>query len=277
MASKKNYPKKTTEELKFEKELKKLKLSAEHGAPFLDAKKDQHEAHPDDMNVDFLARMKEIEDAIHKPNEKTIRELLGFPNFPQVDALDDDEIGAALELVTIALANENIHIDVIHPTPEREIYRFITEEVMEHEAGIAGVGGMNLHLIYEEFYPNFAKDIESDVHDLLHFLCRGYKGTLPWRIASKVKLYGKNVPQEEFETMMDEHRRIFRGMSFIGVDAIDTDIQQTKAHAKANFRFYMDQSTGAPGEVSTTAEFYFKLNCDTFLLNRVVIEHFGIR
>lgn len=277
MPGKKNNPKKTEEELKFEQELKKLKLSAEHGAPFLDPKKTNDEDFLFETDDDFLSRMRAIEDAIQHPNEKTIGELLGFPNFPKADVLADDEIGAAIELVSIALANKRIHIDFLYPTPEREVYRFITEEVMAHEAGMAGVGGMNTHLIYEEFHPNYAGDIESDIHDLLHFLCRGYKGHLPWRIADKVKLYGKNVDQEEFEAVMDDHRHVFRGMSFIAVDSVVSKIDKTKAQAEAKFRFYMDQSTGQPGEISAKAKFYFKHNGDAYLLNRLVIDRFGIK
>jgi hypothetical protein len=277
MPSKKNNPKKTQEELKFEQELKKLKLSAEHGAPFLDPKKAKDDDFLFETDDDFLTRMRAIEDAIQHPNEKTIGELLGYPKFPKIQDLADDEIGAALEMVTIALANENIYIDFLYPTPEREIYRFITEEVMVHEAGMAGVGGMNTHLIYEEFYPNYAGDIESDIHDLLHFLCRGYKGHLPWRIADKVKLYGKNVDQEEFEAVMADHRHVFRGMNFIAVDSVETKINKTKAHAVAAFRFYMDKSTGQPGEIVAKAEFYFKHNGDAYLLNRLVIDQFGIK
>jgi hypothetical protein len=274
MPNKKNNPKKTKEELKFEQELKKLKLSAEHGAPFADEKKEDIHSETEES---FLARMKELEEAMRNPKLREIRELLGFPKFPAVEDLTDEELGAAIELVNIALANENIVLDVIHPTPEREIYRFLTEELMKHEAGMAGAGGMTMHLIYEEFYPNNLEEIKSDVTEILHFICRGHNGSLPWRIARKVKLHGKRVPEESFAALLGDHRHVFKGMSFIGVDSIKTEIKETTATAKATFRYYLDQSSGTPGENSAEAEFYFE-NCDnSFLLNHLVIESFGIR
>ena len=271
---KENNPKKSSEEIQFERELKKLKLSAEHGAPFPEAKK--QELPSDDSEEEFLARMKEMEDAIQNPDRTEISELLGFPNFPKVENLSDDEVSAALELANTVLANKNIVLDVIYPTPERELYRFITEELLKRGSGGAGAGGMTMHFIYEEFYPNYIEDIKADVTDILHFICRGHKAMLPWRISNKVKLYGKTVPREEFETYLDNHRQVFEGMSFIGVDSIKVDFDEPKAHAKAKFRFYMDQSSGFPGEVSAEAEFYYKFKYDDYSLTRLVIDQFGI-
>lgn len=274
MAPKKNNPKKSIEEIKFERELTKLKLSAEHGLPFSEEKKE--ELHSEETEESFLARMREFEDAMENPDEREILELLGFPNFPKEEALSDAEISAALELVTTALANKNIVLDVIYPTPDREIYRFITEELLKQESGMAGAGGMTTHFIYEEFYPNHNEDIEEVVTQTLHFICRGYNGCLPWRIDNSVQMHGDLISEEEFRQALADHRHVFRGMSFIGVDSVKINVKKTKAHAKAKFRFYLDQSSGQPGEISTTAEFHFVLEADTYWLNRLVIDHFGI-
>ena len=273
MPKKENNPKKSNEEIKFEHELNKLRLSAEHGLPFLDEKKEEIQSETEE---EFLERMREFEDAMENPDEKKIAELLGYPNFPKADALSDAEISAALELAINALANKSIVLDVIYPTPDREIYRFITEELLKKESGMAGAGGMTTHFIYEEFYPNHTEDINEVVTQILHFICNGYKGSLPWRIDNKVLLYGEIVPQEEFEGVLDNHRHIFKGMNFIKVDSIKINFKKSKAHAKAKFRFYLDKTSGQPGEISATAEFYFALEEDTFWLNRLVIDHFGI-
>ena len=85
------------------------------------------------------------------------------------------------------------------------------------------------------------------------------------------------VPQEEFESMMAEHRHVFQGMSFIAVDSINIDFDKPKAHVKAKFRFYLDKSSGSPGEVSADAEFDFKFSHDLYLLTRLVVDQFGIK
>lgn len=274
MPNKKNNPKKTEEELKFEQELKKLKLSAEHGATFANEKKKEIHSETDEG---FLARMKELEEAMRNPMSIEIRQLLGFPKFPAVEDLTDEELSTAIELVNIALANENIVLDTLYPTPERDIYRFLTEELMKHEAGMAGAGGTTMHFIYEEFYPNHPNEIKSDVTQFLHFICHGHRGYLPWRIASEVKFHGKRLSKEGFEELLDDHCNFFKGMSFIGVDSIESSIDEEKAYVKATFQYYLDQSSGAPGEKSAEAEFYFELYDNSFLLNHLVIERLGIR
>jgi len=273
MSKKENNPKKTRDEIKFDRELNKLKLSAEHGLPYSE-KKDREIL--SGTEEDFLERMKEVEDAIANPDKREINELLGFPNFPKGGTLSDSEISAALELANMALADKNIVLDVIHPTPERELYRFITEELIHKGSGMAGAGGMTMHFIYEEFYPNHTEDIKEVITDVLHFICRGHKGSLPWRIDNKVQLYGELISEEEFKAVLSDHRHVFQGMNFIGVDSFKINIKKRTAHAKAKFRCYLDKSSGQPGEISTDAEFYFVLAEDSFWLRRLVIAHFGI-
>lgn len=272
-----NNPEKPEDDINFERELDKLKLSAERGIPFSERKKEV--PRDSETEEEFLARMKEMEKAMRNPDEREIKEVLGFPNFPKGEDLTDKEISAALELATTALENKNIVLDVIYPTPERELYRFITEEVLKKEAGMAGAGGMTMHIIYEEYYPNHSEDIKVDITDVLHFICRGYKGSMPWRIAHEVSLYGEKVTEEDFIAVITDHRNIFEGMSFIGIDSIKVDIKGSKAHAKAKFRFYLDHSSGTPGEVSADATFDFEHHDgeDIYLLNHMVIDHFGIK
>ncbi len=269
-----NNRKKAKEEEQFENELKKLKLSAEFGATFSEEAKPTNQEETED---EFLERMKDFEESMDNPEENEIREALGFPNFPKVADLNDDQVKTALELALTSLRTKKIELDVIYPTPDREIYRFITEELMKQKIGRPGAGGMTMHFIYEEFYPNPVGDIKEDVTDTLHFLCRGYRAHLPWRIANNVKLHGKKVTEEIFRAHLAQHRQIFEGMSFIGVDSIETDVTAKKAHAIAQFRFYMDNSSGQPGEVSAEAEFFFDQKYDNYCLTRLVIDHFGIK
>jgi hypothetical protein len=275
MANQRDSSDKNKEELDFERELKRLKFSAKYGVHFEEEK--ACEPPLDESEEDFLDRMKEFEEAMRNPQTTEIRALLGFPKFPKVEDLADDELEAAIDLVTTALANRNIALDVCHPTPAREIYRFLTEELLYEDAGMAGAGGMTMHFIYEEFYPNHEEEIKSDVSDILNFICRGHNASLPWRIATEVSLDGKLIPKEEFEMLLDDHRDIFEGMTFIGVDSLDIKIEDSNAKAKASFRYYLDQSSGSQGEYSTTAEFEFKLDNGTFDLTRLIIEKFGIR
>lgn len=273
MARKKQNPKETREEREFERELNKLKLSAEHGIPFSERKEEEPQ---NESEEEFFARMREFEEAMENPDNKSIKDLLGNPNFPKEENLTDAELTAALELLTTALANKSIVLDVLYPTPEREIYRFITEELFNEDSGMAGAGGMTSHFIYEEFHPNHTEDIKDVIHDTLHYICGGHKASMPWRIDNEVQMHGELISEEAFRQALANHRHVFSGMHFIGVDSVKINIKKSKANAKAKFRFYLDKSSGQPGEISAEAEFHFILSEDTFWLSRLIINHFGI-
>jgi hypothetical protein len=280
MANKKeNNRNKSEEEIKFQQELSKLKLSAERGIPFFEGNgEDEDFDEIEESNMwKHLSLLDEVLKNPGEGNEKLVKDFLKFTDYPKEKDLSDDEISAALASVTSALAFQRIALDVIHPTPQREIYRFITEELLYESAFSLPFSPIMTHFIYVEFYPNYIEEIKSDVADTLNFICRGHKASLPWQISDLVWLNGEKILKEEFETLLADHRKVFKGMSFIGVDSTEINIDESKAYAKASFRFYMDKSSGTPGEVSTDAEFYFEFFDDSYLVNRLVIEQFGIK
>jgi|GEM_PF-597850 len=276
---KKNNRDKSEEEIKFEQELDKLKLSVERGIPFFEYKKEDLDFDEiEEANMwKHLSLLDEVRKTPGECGEKLVKDFLEFTDYPKEKDLSDREISAALESVTTALALENILLDVIHPTPDREIYRFITEELLYESVFSTPLQVMKAHFIYEEFYPNHQEDIKSDATDVLNYICRGHKANLPWEISDLVWLNGEKIFREEFEAILANHRNNFKGMSFIGVDSIKIKIDESTASAKADFRFYMDKSSGSPGEVIADAEFYFELFDGSYLLNRLVIEQFGIK
>jgi len=276
---KKNNRDKSDEEIKFEQELDRLKRSVERGIPFFEKKKE-------DLDFDEIEEanmwkhLSLLDKVLKNPgegDEKLVKDFLEFTDYPKEEELSDQELSAALESITTALALENIVLDVIYPTPQREIYSFITEELLYESVFSPPLPAMKTHFIYEEFYPNPPEDIKSDATDILNYICRGHKASLPWGISDLVWLNGEKIFREEFEAILANHRNTFKGMSFIGVDSIRIRIDYSTAYAKANFRFYMDKSSDSPGEVNADAQFYFERFDDSYLLNRLVIKQFGIR
>ena len=276
---KKNNRIKSEEEIKFQWELCKLKLSAERGIPFFEGRrKDQDFDAREESNMrEHLSLLGKVLNNPEEGEEKLVKDFLEFTDYPKEKDLSDDELNAALESVTTALACENILLDVYHPTPPREIYRFIIEELFYESICSPPMSPFRTLFVYEEFYPNYMEEIRSDVTDTLNFICGGHKASLPWQISDLIWLNGEKILVEEFEAVLADLRHVFKGISFIGVDSTQIEIDDSKAYAKAVFRFYMDKSSDTPGEVSADAEFYFELYDDSYLLNRLVIEHFGIK
>ena len=52
------------------------------------------------------------------------------------------------------LNKNSIQLDTICDVEEREIYRFVTEELFSHKMDNMRIPGMMACFIYEEFHPN---------------------------------------------------------------------------------------------------------------------------
>lgn len=61
------------------------------------------------------------------------------------------------------LDKNNISLDTICDVEEKELYRFITDELFEHEMDDMRIPGMTSCFIYEEFHPNAKNEIERAI------------------------------------------------------------------------------------------------------------------
>jgi len=68
------------------------------------------------------------------------------------------------------LYQNNIAIDFIHEQDDREVYRFITEELLNETTDDIHIPGMVSHFIYEEFHPNDRDDVEQAANEFLYAL-----------------------------------------------------------------------------------------------------------
>jgi hypothetical protein len=81
--------------------------------------------------------------------------------------LQPTEVIGELERVKDILFSHQIELDVLGNYDPLVIYRFITEELFEHETNPISIPGMTSHYIYEEFHPNHKMDIEEKTNDFL--------------------------------------------------------------------------------------------------------------
>ena len=98
-----------------------------------------------------------FEKSFQKNEVSKVRDLLGKPALPSGETLSDKKLTEALDHVMKLLAAKSIALDTIYEVPDRELYRFITEELMEHEIQAIDIPGMVTHFTYEEFHPMMKK------------------------------------------------------------------------------------------------------------------------
>lgn len=121
-----------------------------------------HKSNDDDPEIlnEFLNNIKKFEEALEKAEPMKIAQILGNPKIKNEKDLRDDELTEEIDKLLELYAEHKIRIDILEPddVSEREFYRFLSEELLEHETdflpGVSGEG-MTTNYIYEEFHPNY--------------------------------------------------------------------------------------------------------------------------
>lgn len=151
-------------DLAVENELLMLKLMAEFGA---ECSTGGEEIHPAIVN-EFLKSVYQFEQKFRCGSRiVSIHEKLGMPFFRKADELQDKQLSRELKRIQRVMAENRMVLDVLGQYPDRELYRFITEELFPHEIEDISLPGYVSHFCYEDFHPNHELDIRQRVTDFL--------------------------------------------------------------------------------------------------------------
>jgi hypothetical protein len=211
-----------TEHLRIENELLRLKLKAQYGDAF---HMESNDTLPPEIENQFLRNIIALEDANEETEITTVYEKLGKPFYRPADQLTVTEISTELDRLTGLLEENNLNLGFCYgPYPDKEIYRFITEELFAHETSMSGVEGMTWNFIYEEFHPNNKADIERNTDEFFkHWSSRSFddfSGELDYNFITPG---GKQMKREELYKKMMYLFESFQRFENDGynIDAID--------------------------------------------------------
>ncbi len=185
------------DDLEAENEFKKLKLALEHG---MDLSKPLSDSGlPPEIEGQFLDYVQQWEDEMAKGKMILIYDLIGKPEFKKEAELDDEAISAELERLMGLLHANSLHLDTISEVADRELYRFITEELFNKETNDIKIEGMMHCYIYEEYHPNHEHDIKSRCRELIIQITdkEDNKEQEPWSLTDTVSCDGKEYTKEE--------------------------------------------------------------------------------
>lgn len=145
------------EKLRMENELKKMKLMLEHGAMF----SDNQSKMPLDPFIEnqFLNNIEAFERSYNNAERIVLFDFINRPDFCKVDDIPDSLISTELDRIMNILNENGIQLDTLCDVKEREIYRFVTEELFAYEMDNMRIPGMMTCFIYEEFHPNHEYDL----------------------------------------------------------------------------------------------------------------------
>lgn len=167
-------------DLPLENELLILKLKAEFGA----------ECTPGDENLpphvvnEFLKSVYEFE---HKFREQRtavrVFDKIGKPFFRKADSIPETHIADELKRIMQLLKRHQLELDVLGDYPDRQIYRFITEEFIYHEMDDLDMKGYIHHFCYEDFHPNYELEIRQRSVEFLTQWFSRQLGEYSWQLA----------------------------------------------------------------------------------------------
>jgi hypothetical protein len=153
--------KKSPDELSTENELLKLKMMAELGGNFVGS-----DDIPPEVENQFLKQISKFHKLHETSKTTTIYKLIGEPEYNHVHDLNDKEVKRELKRLMSLMNKHGVALDVLAPTPDREIYRFVVEELFKQETEEIKLKGWISQYIYEDFHPN----AEHDVRNVAHFI-----------------------------------------------------------------------------------------------------------
>jgi hypothetical protein len=181
-------------DLPVENELLILKLKAEFGAECSAG----HENIPPDIVNEFLRSVYDFENRFRK-EQPTIKlfEKLGRPFFKKADSIPESAIKHELTRLTKILSKHNIALDVLGEYPDRQIYRFITEEFFHEEIDVPDIEGYILHYCYEDFHPNYELEIRQRSMEFILQWFNRQLGEYSWQLADPfIHPDGREFPKE---------------------------------------------------------------------------------
>jgi hypothetical protein len=163
-----------TEELAIQNDLKKFKLSMEHGMDF--SKGYRSKDLPPEIENQFLDYVDQFEKAYHNAGRISVFDFIGKPKFVKENQLSETELKTELEKISKIMEKKGISLDVIYSVEDRILYHFITEELFPYEIDDIRIAGLISNFIYEEFHPNHVEDIKSHLdRSIIDFFDRSRK------------------------------------------------------------------------------------------------------
>jgi hypothetical protein len=143
---------------KIDNGLKKKELEKKYGAHF-----SEFNELPPEIENQWLDSIEAFEKQFNNAKTTTVWEYMDKPSFKTMDELKPHEIATELKRLYELMDRKNITLSTICEVDDAELYRFITEELFQHEMDDIRIPGMMSCFTYEEFHPNAKLDIEDAI------------------------------------------------------------------------------------------------------------------
>lgn len=273
--AKRKKTKKTTDELHSENEFLKMKMMAEFGGNFVGTADNI----PPDIENMFLKQVINFHKQHAHAESTTIYKFIGEPEYNSVNDLGDKELKKELKRLIALMKKNGIVLNVLAPTDDRELYRFVTEELFKHEIEGVKMKGWTTEFTYEDFHPNAEYDVRSTIHDALFSIFDKDTPFFEQNFSEEMKdTLGLSTDVEEFrektENYKASHLLLCPVKYHIAQMEIDNESGKAEATAELLLKIKHDGDKRAK-RIKVTVEFYLEQSKSTpswWLVNRVVSD-----
>ncbi len=109
---------------------------------------------PPDVEADWLQDIEEFERRFENVQSTTVRQYLGNPHFEPLAGIPEEDVSPALDRLMDFMEKHGVLIHCFAPEPDDELYRFITEELLDEEIDDIHMEGLTQDFVYEMYHPN---------------------------------------------------------------------------------------------------------------------------
>ena len=245
------------DDLRLENEIKKIKLALEHGSNFISPIDDNL---PPELEREWLDYIQQFEEELAKRKKILVYNLIGRPAYRLANNIPDTEITEELNKIRDLLHRNSITVDTICKVEDRELYRFITDELFREETNDLHIEGMTTCFIYEEYHPNHDHDIRSRCTEFVNHILDKHKEWAPdyLGLAQTVQTNSGMLTNKQVVEKIVHFRDSFTRFIIIDFQITSVTINEDAAEAECVIR-YTATLEGANEDMTFSGDTNFSL------------------
>lgn len=264
------------DELHAENNLLKLKLGLEHGMQMSEISTLSPE-----VENQWLKSVYAWEEAYKNAKRIKLYDYIGRPTFLKWDTLTSQQTKKELDRLHSIMENNGVQLSCICRYDDATIYKFITQELFEHEMDDMRVLGMTCHFTYEEFHPNHDHDIREHTTDFMKKLFRKQWNeeydtiTLTNKISFSGTTYDRKAISAIITTFQEAHSSL--RLHKFDVNDVYIDADNVKANAVASLSAIGKMKDGEKIRYLGTCSFKLEREYDYWQISEFAIPGFSRR
>jgi len=212
-------------------EQKRQELEEQYGAEFgpIDS------SLPANVEGEWLEQVDEFERQFAAKGRTSVRAFVGDPPVRPLASIPPSELESELEELLGVLFANNVVVHFGRPVSDAEVYRFITEELLDQEIDDIRMEAMTHSFLYEAFHPDDTADARLSAEDFLMALFARDRRIL-WRVLSKEEIRdpagGESSPERFMKSVEELYGRV-AGFTSHGSEVTGVDIEGIYATVRA--------------------------------------------